>query len=474
MDVVVTPVYNGAVSVSEYIESHSEDKEKILSLFRSLPAQTLAKQLETLLKGMIDIDTHCFCNSGEFLSHDYRINAKYSCTHCRELNLFTDFSQPLGKSNSYIIRSGKYTSMILKVLVSKVSKPSICSELVPTNLSKGLGYKFLETVKNYRSCDPGFSGVVGGSFLSLDSLSTEIVMNVLVEDILKRQIGTSLGNEIVKVAVCNDKAVSSYLQPYQQYPLLVQSFDDIPSFSDYLEDSSSNTVVRTTDGLTKGRPFKEEYAVNILRQIVCLCHILREYSFVHNTNGLSGYLLTDTPCSFVYDSVKITSPFTITPAALQWSSLNYGSVEPIQIVNSASKSVSKMDTIPSDISISKMCLPTQNDCSSSGIITTVKFNMNGLNSILTGRSLGVPILHGVLEMYSILWDMFTHHLYAPSFKNNPTFIRIWNTIWHPDEVPDLDKIKGQRGVKIFDQLAGKELRCDIIAHMWASLKDLQN
>lgn len=472
MDVVVTPVHNGAVSVSDYIESHSEDKEKILRLFRTLSPQELARQLENLLNGMIDIDTHCFCNSGEFLSHDYRINARYSCMHCRELNLFTDFSQPLGKSNSYIIRSGKYISMMLKVLVSKVSKPVVCSELVPTNLAKGLGYRFLETVKNYRSCDPGFSGVVGGSFLSLDPLSTEIVMNVLVEDILKKQLGISLGNEIVKIAVCNDKAVSSYLQPYQQYPLLSKSFDSIPSFNDYLEDPSTGSVVRTTDGQGKGLPFKEEYAINILKQIVCLCHILREYSFVHNINGLSGYLLTDTPSSFVYDSVKLSSPFTITPTALQWSSLNYGSVEPTQIVNSASRSISKVDTIPSDIQISKMCLPTQNDCSSSGIITTVKFSMNGLNSILTGRSLGVPILHGVLEMYSVLWDMFTHDLYAPSFKSNATFISLWNTIWHPDEVPDLDKIQGQRGVKIFDQLAGKELRCDIIAHVWAFLKDL--
>ena len=403
--------------IDNLLDRYLDDRYEIISMMEANPDELV----ETLWKedSVLSIDLDCKCN----LTNEV---TTFACSQCKNLKKLVRLNRgAIGKP--FLIECGSLAGTSLLITKVPITIPHLKRDNVA--LSRAKFYK--QQYSKLKSCGtPEVTSVICGDAFTLETLVTWRV-NKLFED-----NGMNHSPILHTAFVCGD---SGYF------------------LSEVCEIARSMSV---------------ETVKSIITQLIVILKVLSEISFSHGNPIGNSLLFCKEPVSYEYDGVVVSGPVTLKITDFSNSSMTVNGAHyfPENVKNQLKASdnmfvpeIFRKDIVPTYCSTEegKTC-----EISSAVLYKLSSKTMDLYNAI---RHIGFPLYSGSFDFYCFIVGLMSSKDFREAVLNDDDLRRLWYMIWIDEDLVKVEKeLEENNGV--LNILHNKELRCDVLDHVWNFIK----
>lgn len=226
----------------------------------------------------------------------------------------------------------------------------------------------------------------------------------------------------------------------------------------------------------------------LITQLILILSFLNKYDFTHGDPSLENIKITNNPCSIVYDTVKVESPFTLHIIPSEKSSITLETeLGPTRIFNCEKYNTLKDHT---DIGLkfkailgnNKIFEPCVNSNGENIMCEIYQRSRILLYKITDGKNfekytndLGIALFPSSFDCYAFFLSFMKNDEFYESVISDLELYDIWVNMWDPEEFPFvMQSISSLRSceISVKEFLYKFHLRCDCLKFLWGTLKNI--
>lgn len=412
---------------------HTRGIDNLLERYHQDRNETLAymimdtdKLLETIWKqdSPLSIDNDCKCNlSNAFTS--------YACSQCKNLKKIVDLK--IGAVNKpFMIQCGDLAGKSLLISAEASSQQQLKRD--ETAAARAKHYR--QQYSKLSSCGtPDVKDAISGDSFTIQCLITWLVNKLFEEK------GLPHCPILHSAFVCN--RVGYQLKEYQ----------------------SKMDLVKITPSTAR----------SLILQLMVALTELTTISFSHGNPTFDSLIFTKEPVSYLYNEIDVTGPITLQITNLTNSSASVNGTHFFpQNIKSEMCMQSNMfsPVIYSKPIVMAHCSSTVNqDDKVCKPETAVLYKLSSKTMEIYNaiRHIGFPLYSGSFDFYCFMLSLMLQKSFNDCVMSDHNLHRLWAMMWIEEDLIEVEKQLGQK-LQVIDIIKNKQLRCDILDHLWSLIK----
>jgi hypothetical protein len=205
---------------------------------------------------------------------------------------------------------------------------------------------------------------------------------------------------------------------------------------------------------------------SFMNQLLVFYMSLKEFNL--NQETFNNILLVPSECSYMYENVHITGPFTLCITHLNKVSLTINNVRVSHYFSP--KNLSLLDTddhleygIDNDSNDEEVCGEIGNHR-----YNKIRVNNAYIKELSVINRLGFPLLGSSLDIYCYILTAMSVISFRDVVYEDEELYSIWSSLWDEQDLPNIERMLEMdvTSVNLHGLLNEVWLRCDVLKHVW--------
>nr|QBK90466.1 MAG: protein kinase [Pithovirus LCPAC103] len=418
----------------------------------------------------IVVDSNCQCQLGAYhkLSLEQRIGLEdvpeamylgeyYKCINCSALGTLMDLDTGL---DNFIIEYGSRLGQKFDIhRLARGIRFLKCYQYPKHILAQ------LLRNRNYINCEPGATELVGAEFYGADAFTTQVLVHIYVESILRKQLSEDRIPFLATAFVCG-----------QDNYLVLRA----PAIEKLTDISSPLFTIPIGTDCEDRRVLNFKVVYGLLYQLISFFWVLKDYQFSYGDPGWDKLSFNTRPIVLTMAGITCICPVSLIIAISANCSITTVTTDGkanriFQYTDRDSKTLRRTPFRPKVESMTfnfTNCVTAEGACRINKAYVyqlptdTSKSDMSALL-----RQLGAFMYPSSLGLYCFLCLLMTEPSFYYGVKTNSTLNALWQSFFLAYDLPIIEsRLKLADGSNIIKLLKGIYLRCDAVKHGWDLIK----